>query len=83
MSSPSERRPHKLNWLGSTVAAGGTLMRLTANAIESTAHRVSTIAAQSREAFEQGRDPNVEEAHIIEEQPRPPTSRSGEAESSS
>jgi hypothetical protein len=70
-----DRRPHKLNWLGTTVATGGALMRLTANLIESTAHRVSTIASQSQKAFKQGRDPNVEDARIIEEYPRAPQQR--------
>lgn len=66
--SPSRRpRLENLNWLGKTVAAGGALMRLTAQGIEATAARVATLAEQSKEEFERARDPNIEEARVVEE----------------
>lgn len=68
---PRERRePHKLNWFGKTVYAGGTLLRLTANLVDATASRVSKIAAESKRAFDRELDPNIEEARVIEETPR-------------
>lgn len=69
---PSPRRRvnlRDLNWLGKSVFVGGTMLRLTANLIESTADRVSSIATRSKEAFERELDPNIEEARIIEEYP--------------
>jgi hypothetical protein len=60
-----------LNWLGKSVFVGGAVLRLTANLIESTADRVSSIAAQSRTAFERELDPNIEDARVIEEYPHP------------
>ena len=68
---PTERQePHDLNWLGKTVYAGGTLLRLTANLVDTTAQRVSKIAAESKKAFDRELDPNIEEAHVIEETSR-------------
>jgi hypothetical protein len=63
-----------LNWLGKSVFVGGTVLRLTANLIESTADRVSSIASQSRRAFERELDPNIEDARVIEEYPHPDAS---------
>jgi hypothetical protein len=58
-----------LNWLGKSVFVGGTVLRLTANLIESTADRVSSIAAESKRAFDRELDPNIEDARVIEEYP--------------
>ena len=68
---PPRRRVNlrDLNWLGTSVFLGGTVLRLTANLIETTADRVSSIAAQSKQAFERELDPNIEEARIIDEYP--------------
>ena len=63
-----------LNWLGKSVFVGGTVLRLTANLIESTADRVSSIAAQSKRAFDRELDPNIEDARVIEEYPHPDAS---------
>ena len=69
---PTERRePHDLNWFGKTVYLGGTMLRLTANLVDATADRVSKIAAESKEALDRELDPNVEDARVIEEYPRP------------
>jgi len=68
---PTERRePHKLNWFGKTVYAGGTLLRWTANLVDATADRVSKIASESKQAFDRELDPNIEDARIIDETPR-------------
>ncbi len=71
--TPPRRRVNlrDLNWLGKSVFVGGTALRLTANLIESTADRVSSIATRSKEAFERELDPNVEDARILEEYPHP------------
>jgi hypothetical protein len=74
MSDNSPRRRvnlSDLNWLGKSVFVGGTVLRLTANLIESTADRVSSIAAQSKRAFDRELDPNIEDARVIEEYPHP------------
>lgn len=71
--SPSRRRVNlrDLNWLGKSVFLGGSVLRLTANLIDATADRASSIAVQSKKAFERELDPNIEEARIIEEYPNP------------
>jgi cytidylate kinase len=67
---PSERRePHDLNWFGKTVYYGGTVLRLTANLVDTTVNRVSRIAAESKKEFDRELDPNIEEARVIEEYP--------------
>lgn len=66
---PPRRRVNlrDLNWLGKSVFVGGAVMRLTANLIDATADRVSTIADESKRAFERELDPNIEDARVIEE----------------
>lgn len=59
-----------LNWLGKSVFVGGAMMRLTANLIDSTAERVTKIAAESKQAFNRELDPNIDEARVLEEYPR-------------
>jgi len=74
MSDDAPRRRvnlSNLNWLGKSVFVGGQVMRLTANLIESTADRVSSVAARSKEAFDRELDPNIEDARVIEEYPHP------------
>jgi hypothetical protein len=72
----SDDRPRRrvnlndLNWLGKSVFVGGALMRLTANLIDATADRVTTIATRSKDAFDRELDPNIEDARVIEEYPR-------------
>ena len=70
---PPRRRVNlsDLNWLGKSVFVGGTVLRLTANLIESTADRVSSIAARSKEAFDRELDPNIEDAQVLNEYPHP------------
>ena len=74
MSNDPPRRQttfRDLNWLGKSVFLGGTVMRLTANLVDATADRVSAIASESKRAFDRELDPNIEEARVIEEYPRP------------
>lgn len=73
---PPRRRVNlsDLNWLGKSVFIGGTVLRLTANLVESTADRVSAIASTSKRAFERELDPNIEDARVIEEYPHPDAS---------
>jgi hypothetical protein len=61
-----------LNWFGKSVFLGGTVLRLTASLIESTADRVSSIAARSKEEFDRELDPNIEDARVLDESPRKP-----------
>jgi len=69
-SSPRRRvNISDLNWLGKSVFVGGAVMRLTANLIDSTAKRVTKIAAESKQAFEREMDPNMEDARVLEEYP--------------
>ncbi len=67
---PERREPHDLNWLGKTVYFGGTMLRFTANLVDTTASRISKIATESKEAFDRELDPNIEEARVIEETSR-------------
>ncbi len=62
-----------LNWLGKTVYAGASVVRVTAKLIDKTAERVEQIAVESREAYRREVDPNIEDAKIIEETPRDET----------
>lgn len=66
---PERREPHDLNWFGKTVYFGGSVLRFTANLVDTTAQRVSKIASESKEAFDRELDPNIEEARVIEEHP--------------
>jgi hypothetical protein len=61
------RRFSDLNWLGKTVYLGGEAMRLSANLIDATSRRVGQIAGEARREFDRARDPNIEDAKVIEE----------------
>jgi len=69
--TPPRRRTNlrDLNWLGKSAFLGGAVLRLTANLIESTADRVSSIAARSKEELNRELDPNIEDARILDEYP--------------
>ena len=66
---PTERRVRlqNLNWFGKSVYLGGAALRLTANLVDATAKRVSKIAAESKEEFNRGVNPNIEDARIVGE----------------
>jgi hypothetical protein len=58
-----------LNWLGKSVFVGGALARLTETLVDATTDRVTTIARDSKRAFNRELDPNMEEACVLEEIP--------------
>lgn len=68
----------RLNLLGKTVYITGATARFAAGLIEKAIDRAADIAAEAERAFRQGRDPNVDDARILEEHdrsgatPRPP-----------
>jgi hypothetical protein len=68
---PPRRRVNldDLNWLGKSVFIGGAVMRVTAQALDATANRVRHVAARSKEAFQRELDPNIDDAHVLEEYP--------------
>jgi hypothetical protein len=57
----------RLNLLGKAVFLGGSAVRLAANLIDTVLDRAVEIVEEAEKAFKQGRDPNVEDAKILEE----------------
>lgn len=57
----------RLNLLGKAVYLGGTAVRLAAGAIDASVRRAADIYVDAEKAFRQGRDPNVDDAKIIDE----------------
>lgn len=68
----------RLNLLGKTVYVTGATARAAADLLDKVIDRAADIVAESERAFKQGRDPNVDDARILEEReqfrpkPRPP-----------
>lgn len=60
-------RIEKLNPLGRAVWLGETAVRLTAGLLDKAVHRAARITSDSIRAFEEGRNPNIEDAKILEE----------------
>ncbi len=56
-----------LNMLGKAVYLGGIFTRVATQAVDSAIQATADIVIETRKAFQQGLDPNVEDAHIIEE----------------
>ena len=67
--SDDRNRPRfdKLDWLGRAAALGGQAVRLTARALDEGARRAANTLADAEQAFREGRDPNVEDAQILDE----------------
>lgn len=57
----------RLNLLGKTVFLSGAAVRLAAELVEKAIDQAATIVSDVERAYNQGRDPNVEEARILEE----------------
>ncbi len=57
----------RLNLLGKAVFLSGAAARLAANLIEGAVDRAADIVLEAERAFRQGRDPNVDDAKILEE----------------
>lgn len=70
----------RLNLLGKAVFLSGAAARLAANLIEGAVDRAADIVLEAERAFRQGRDPNVDDAKILEEREslraRPPQPQS-------
>lgn len=69
MSEP-ERQIERLNALGRLIWFGGAAARFTADAVEHLIDRSAEVLAEAEHAFQQGLDPNVEDAKILEEYDR-------------
>jgi len=72
----SNERPRRrtsfedLNWLGKSAYMGGRMLRYTAQLVDRTADRVSSVASKSRQAFEREIDPKIQDADVIAERSR-------------
>ena len=60
-------RFNQLNMLGKAVFVSGLFTRAATKMVESTIKATVDIVTEAEKAFKQGRDPNIEEAKIIEE----------------
>jgi hypothetical protein len=69
MSDPDGRlvEYERLNVLGKALFLGGTAVRLAADAIDATVRRAADIYVDAEKAFQEGRDPNIEDAKILDE----------------
>ncbi len=63
----------RLNLLGKAIYVSGAAARLAANLIEEAVDRAADIVTEAERAFRQGRDPNVDDAKILEEHDRWPS----------
>ena len=57
----------RLNLLGKTVFFTGAAARFTADVLEKAIDRAADIVVESERAFREGRDPNVDDAKILDE----------------
>lgn len=60
-------RFERLNLLGKTVFLAGATVKFTANLIDSALDRTARIVAEAEKAFQEGKDPNIDDAIILEE----------------
>ncbi|MFQ5569238.1 MAG: hypothetical protein ACE5G0_06160 [Rhodothermales bacterium] len=70
MPDPEEHRIiqfDELNVLGKAVFLTGAAVKATAQFIDKALERTVDIVLEAERAFKQGRDPNVEDAKILEE----------------
>ncbi len=58
----------QLNMLGRLVCLGGLAARLTTGVIGAATRRAADICTDAGKAFREGRDPNIEDARILEEE---------------
>jgi hypothetical protein len=61
----------RLNLLGKAVFLSGAAARFAADLLEKAVDRAADVVTEAERAFRQGRDPNVDDAKILEERPRP------------
>lgn len=57
----------RLNLLGKAAFLGGSAVRIAAGFIDSAVQQAADIYVEAERAFHQGRDPNVEDAKVINE----------------
>jgi hypothetical protein len=57
----------RLNLLGKAVFVGGAAIRLAANFIDAALEKAADVVLEAEKAYRQGRDPNIEDAKILEE----------------
>lgn len=69
--SDNENRPlvefERLNLLGKAAFLGGSAVRLAASLIDSAVYHAAGVYVEAERAFKQGRDPNIEDAKVIDE----------------
>lgn len=57
----------RLNAIGKAVYVGGAAVRFASELLDAAIDRVAEVVSEAERAFKQGRDPNVEDAKILEE----------------
>ena len=62
---------NRLNGFGKAIFIGSAAIKLAAKLIDSGLDHVAGIVADTEKAFKEGRDPNIEEAKILEEHEDP------------
>lgn len=62
----------RLNLVGKAIFVSGAAARLAADLLERAVDRAADVVVEAEKAFRQGRDPNVDDARILEERFRPP-----------
>lgn len=70
MSENKDRRLvefERLNLLGKAAFLGGSAVRLAAGLIDSAVHHAADVYVEAERAFKQGRDPNIEDAKVLDE----------------
>lgn len=56
-----------LNWLGKAVFVTGAAVRGAATLLDAALARAADVVVEAERAFKQGRDPNIEDAKILDE----------------
>ena len=78
MPDPDDRQLvqfDRLNLLGKAVFIAGAAVRTTASLIDHALEKTVDMVEEAERAFQQGRDPNVDEAKILEEKEEQRSSR--------
>ena len=65
----------RLNTLGQLACLGGLAARLAAGTLQAAAKRAVHIYTDAEKAFREGKDPNMDDARIIDEEHQEPQER--------
>lgn len=65
----------RLNLLGKAVYAGGAAVRFAANAIDVAIDRAADVISDAERAFRDGKNPQIDDARVVDEEVRPPAKR--------